>query len=113
MICFPAAYIVSIFLDFIGLSRQPDRDTDVEILLLRQHLRMLQYKRPHQPRMSRYEQRAFVALACQLPGLRASAQTRRSQVVLPFRSDTRIEATPRACAAHMDLQAASAAWPDH
>ena len=55
MIFFLVAHVFSILVDLIGLSRQTDRDKDVEILLLRQQLRILQRKQAHAPRISRWE----------------------------------------------------------
>lgn len=54
MIFFGLAQAVSAMLDLIALIGQSDRDKDIEILLLRQQLRILQRKQPQAPRISRW-----------------------------------------------------------
>jgi hypothetical protein len=49
MICFLVAHTCSILLDLIWVARRTDIDKDVEILLLRQQLRILQRKQPRSP----------------------------------------------------------------
>ena len=44
MTCYLLAHIVSLLFDLIWLGRRADQDKDVEILLLRQQLRILQPK---------------------------------------------------------------------
>src|SRR3712207_88627 len=55
MIFFLAAHAFSLLLDLIGLSRQTGHAKDVEILLLRQQLRILQRKQPSPLRISEWE----------------------------------------------------------
>ncbi len=88
MIFFVVAHIFSLLCDLAGLSRQTDHDKDVEILLLRQQLHILQRKQSHPLRISRWEKLTLVVLAHKLTGLTASTRTRLSQVVLLFKPDT-------------------------
>ena len=88
MIFFLVAHVFSILLDLIGLHRQADQDKDVEILLLRQQLRMLQRKQPHPPRISRWEKLTLLVLVGKLTGLTTGARARLGQVVLLFKPDT-------------------------
>ena len=91
MLFFLVAHVFSILLDLIGLRHQTDHAKDVEILLLRQQLRILQRKQPHPPHISRWEKLTLVVLARQLTGLTASGRARLSQVVLLFKPDTLVK----------------------
>src|SRR3712207_6578283 len=82
------AQAFSLLLDLIWLEYRGGYDKDVEILLLRQQLRILQRKQPHAPCISRWEKRTRGALAGKLPGLTNSALTRLSQVVLLCKPET-------------------------
>ena len=88
MICFVLAQAFSLLLDLIWLNRQAEHDKDVEILLLRQQLRMLQRKQPRTPRISRWEKLTLLVLVGKLTALTTSARARLSQVVLLFKPDT-------------------------
>ena len=88
MMFFLMAHVFSVLLDLIRLGRQTDRGKDLEMLLLRQQLRILQRKQPHAPRISRWEKLTLVLLARNLTGLTTSARTHISQVVLLFKPDT-------------------------
>ena len=88
MVFFLLAQAFSLFLDLIGLRHQADHDKDLEILLLRQQLRILQRKQSHAPRITRWEKLTLVVLARQLTGLTSDARCRLSHVVLLFKPDT-------------------------
>ena len=88
MLFFLLAQAFSLLLDLIWLGRRAEQDKDVEILLLRQQLRMLQRKHPHAPRISRWDKLTVVVLAGKLTGLTTSARSRLSQAVLLFKPDT-------------------------
>ncbi|HSH79977.1 MAG TPA: integrase core domain-containing protein [Herpetosiphonaceae bacterium] len=88
MIYFVLAQAFSLLLDLIGLNRRAKHDKDVEILLLRQQLRILQRKHPHPPRLSRWEKLTLVVLAGKLTALTSTARTQLGHVVLLFKPDT-------------------------
>ncbi len=88
MLFFLLAQVFSLLLDLIGLSRQTDHDKDLEILLLRQQLRILQRKQPQPPRISRWEKLILLILVGKLVALTTSARSRLSHVVLLFKPDT-------------------------
>jgi putative transposase len=75
-------------LDLLWLRRRADHDKDVEILLLRQQLRMLQRKQPRTPRISRWEKLPLLVLAGKLTDVTTRARARLGQVVLLFKPDT-------------------------
>ncbi len=81
------AYLL-VLLDFIWVAHRTDIDKDVEILLLRQQLRILQRKQPRSPRISRWEKLTLVLFVSKLTTLSTSARARLTQVVLLFKPDT-------------------------
>ena len=88
MFFFVLAQVFSLLLDLISLRCRSDHDKDVEILLLRQQLRILQRKQPRAPRIARWEKLTLVVLAGKLTGLTTAVRARRAQVVLLFKPDT-------------------------
>ena len=88
MIYYLLAHALSLLLDLIWCCRRAHRDKDIEILLLRQQLRILQRQQPHPPRISRSEKVTLVVLAGKLAALTTRARTRLSQVVILFKPDT-------------------------
>ena len=88
MLFFLLAHVFSLLLDLIWVGHRSEHDKDLEILLLRQQLRVLQRKQPQPPRISRWEKLALVVLASKLTGMTTSSRTLLSQVVLLFKPDT-------------------------
>lgn len=88
MIYFVLAHIWAFLLDLIAITRRSDREKDLEILLLRQQLRILQRKQPHPPHIARWEKLGLVVLAAKLMAVSSSARTRLDQVVLLFKPAT-------------------------
>ncbi len=82
------AQAFSLLLDLIWLGRRAEQDKDLEILLLRQQVRILQRKQPQLPRISWWEKLTLVILARKLTGLTSQGRARLSQVVLLFKPDT-------------------------
>ncbi len=78
----------SLLLDLIWVARRGDQDKDVEIVLLRQQLRILQRKQPRPPRISRWQKLTLVVLAGKLTTLTNAARARLGQVVLLFKPET-------------------------
>ncbi len=88
MLFFLLAHVWSVLLDLMWLGRRSRQDNDLEILLLRQQLRILQRKQRHAPRISRCEKRTLVVLACNMTTMTTSARGRLGQVMLVFKPDT-------------------------
>ena len=88
MLFFLLAQAFSLLLDLLWGRCPADHDKDLEIVLLRQQLRILQRKQPRLPRISRWEKRTLVVLARNLTGLTTSVRGRLSQVVLLCKPDT-------------------------
>ncbi len=88
MIFYLLAQTLSLFLDPLWLGRRAARDKDIEILLLRQQLRILQRKQPRSPRTSRWEKLALIVLVSKPTPVTRSARARIGQVVLLFQPET-------------------------
>ncbi len=88
MFFFLLAQAFSLLLDLIWLRCRTDHDKEVEILLLRQQLRILQRRQPHSPRISRCEKLTLIVLAGKLTALTTSTRARLSEVVILFKPDT-------------------------
>src|SRR5437764_420895 len=69
-------------------TRRTDRDKDLEILLLRHQLRVLQRERPRPPRLSRWEKLALAVLAAKLAHLATGPRARLDQVLLLVKPET-------------------------
>src|SRR5688572_23757430 len=82
------AQAFALLLDLIWLGRRAAHDKDLEILLLRQQLRILQRKQGRAPRLARWEKLTLVVLARKLMRLTPSARSRLGQLVLIFKPDT-------------------------
>ena len=63
MLFFLLAHVWAVLLDLMWLGRRSRQDNDLEILLLRQHLRIRQRKQLHAPRISQWEKRTLVVRA--------------------------------------------------
>ena len=87
MLFFHLMQAFSLPLDLIWVSRRDDRDKDLEILLLRQQLRMPQRMQPQVPRISRWKKLTLLILVGKLTAMTGSAWARLSQVILVFKSD--------------------------
>ena len=85
MICFRFSQALSMLLDLLWLGRRADHDKDLEILLLRQQLRILQRKQPHTPRISRWQKLMLLGLAGKLT---SSTRVRLGQAVPLFKPET-------------------------
>ena len=88
MIFLVLQHILSFLLGLLTMASGAERDKDLEILLLRQQLRILQRKQSHAPRISRWEKLVLVVLAGKLTALTNSTRPRLSHVVLLFKPET-------------------------
>ncbi len=88
MLFFLLAQAVSLLLDLLCLRYRAEHDKDLEILILRQQLRILQRKHSHTPRISCWEKLTLVVLVGKLIGLTTSARARLGPVVLLVKPDT-------------------------
>jgi putative transposase len=82
------AHLVSLLLDIFTITRRSERHKSLEILLLRQQLRILQRQHPQPPRVSCWEKLALAVLAAKFVALGRGGRDRLNQVVLLFKPDT-------------------------
>ncbi len=80
-------HLLSFLLDLNTVARRSDRDKNMEILLLRQQLRILQRTQPRPPRISHWEKLSLRVLAGKLTTLTNTSRVRRSQVVFPVKPE--------------------------
>ena len=88
MIFFLLSSIFSLVLDVIRVRRQTDHDKDVEIILLRQQLRILHRNQHRPPRISRWQKLALLVLASKLTTMSSKTHARLSQVIVLVKPDT-------------------------
>ncbi len=88
MVWFVLLHLVMFLVDLVTVTRRTDRDKDVEILLLRHQLPLLQRERPQPPRLSRWEKLTLAVLTAKLTHLAAGPRTRLDQVLFLFKPET-------------------------
>ena len=81
-------HLLGFLVDLLTASRGPDRDKDLEILLLRHQLRLLQRRSPRPPRLSRWERLTVAVLAAKLARLAAGSRRHLSRTVLLAQPET-------------------------
>ncbi len=86
MFFFLTAQVLSVLLDFITIAGRSRHDKDIEILLLRQQLRVLQRKQTYPLRISRWEKLTLVVLARKL--IVRTTRTRLPHIVFLFKPET-------------------------
>ena len=88
MACLVLAHAVSFVVDLLVVARPgADRDQDLELLLLRHQVRLLQ-RRQARPRLSRWEKLTLTVLAATAAQLADSPRHRLGQLVLLVRPET-------------------------
>ncbi len=80
--------LISLLLDLFAISHRSHSQKDLEILLLRQQLRILQRHHPVTPRISRWEKLGLAVLAAKFIGNGRGAKSKLDQVLLLFKPET-------------------------
>jgi putative transposase len=88
MIYLLIAQLVSLLLDLFTISRRSEHQKDLQILLLRHQLRILQRQHPRKPTVSRWDKLALAVLVAKLTGPAHGAKEKLDGVVLLFKPDT-------------------------
>ncbi len=88
MIVFVLGRIFSLVLDVIAVARRSDHQKDLEILLLRHQLRILQRQQPRPPRLCLWDKLGLTVLAAKLVARSSSRRDQLSRAVLLFKPDT-------------------------
>jgi putative transposase len=88
MIYLLISQLISLLVDLFTISRPSDHQKDLQILLLRHQLRIMQRQHPQKPNVSRLDKLTLAVLASKLanPALRAKAKF--DGVLLLFKPDT-------------------------
>ena len=92
------AHFVAFLVDLATAARPTDRDKDLEIVLLRHQVRLLQRRHPRPPRPS-LEKLTLVVLAAKLKCCSAGPHTRLGQALLVFRPEPYSSGIGSSCAA--------------
>ena len=82
------AHLFSLLLDLLGLFARSELEKDLEILLLRQQIRLLQRTRPRSPRLSWWDKFPLTILAAKLVQGAKHSRTRLSHSLLLFTPET-------------------------
>lgn len=82
------AQLIALLFDLFTTRGRSEQQKDLEILLLRQQLRILQRHHPTAPRLARWEKFGLVVLAARFTGLGPGAKTKLNQALLLFKPDT-------------------------
>ena len=88
MIYLLISQLVSLLLDLFAFSRRSKPDKDLQILLLRQQVRIVQRQHPTTPRVSRWDKLALAVLANKLTRLSHISKGTLDQTFLPSKPDT-------------------------
>jgi putative transposase len=85
---FVLTHFVAFFVDVVGGTRPGNREKDLQILVLRHQVRLLQRQRPRPPRLTRGEKLTLAVLAAALARLTAGPRHQLDQHLLLFKPDT-------------------------
>ena len=81
-------FVWAFVLDLAAVSRLAEDEKDLEIMLLRQQLRIAERKQPRGPHLPRWQKVPLVALAMQLKGKTTHGREKLEESVLLFKPDT-------------------------
>ncbi len=81
-------FVWTFVLDLAAVSRLAEDEKDLEIMLLRQQLRIVERKQPRGPHLARWQKVLLAALAMQLKSKTTHAREKLAESVLLFRPDT-------------------------
>jgi putative transposase len=82
------AQLFWLVIDVLAVDRLSKQEKDIEVLLLRQQLRILERKQQRPPRITRWEKLTLAVLAAWLKEKTARGRSRLTEVMLLFKPDT-------------------------
>lgn len=88
MFWFVLAHFVAFIVDLAIGTRRGDREKDLQLLVLRQQVRLLQRQRPRLPRLARGEKLTLAVLTAALARLTAGPRGQLDRYLLLFKPDT-------------------------
>ncbi len=81
-------FLWSFLLDLAAVSRLAEDDKDLEIMLLRQQLRIVERKQPRGPHIPRWQKVPLAALAMRLKGTTSNAHEKLAESIILFKPET-------------------------
>ena len=88
MAWFVLAQLFTLMLDILTLRRQSEHEKDVEILLLRQQLRIVERKQLHTCRLSRWDKLNLAVLTARLKAITTGGRERLKEVIRLVQPET-------------------------
>src|SRR5438874_11385594 len=88
MVWFVLAQVFTLVLEMLTLRGQSEREKDIEILLLRQQLRIVERKQSRPRRLSRWEKLSLAVLTARLKAVTSGGRDRLRQVMRFFQPET-------------------------
>lgn len=88
MIYHVIAQLISLLLDLLTTKLRTEQQKDLEILLLRQQLLILQRRHPNTPHLSHWEKLGLAVLTAKFVDLGRGAKTKLNEALLLFKPDT-------------------------
>src|SRR5687768_13393387 len=88
MFWFVLIQLFTLGLDIVALRSQSAREKDLEILLLRQQLRIVERKQTRPPRLSRWEKLSLAVLTARFKTVAAGGRKRLQKVMRLFQPET-------------------------
>ena len=88
MVWFVLARVLAFLVDLIVVRHRSACEKDLEIVLLRHQLRLLQRQCPQPPRLARWEKLPLAVLAAKLAGMAAGGRTQLGRSLLLFKPET-------------------------
>src|SRR5215213_7160435 len=85
---FVVAQAFTLVLEVLALLRQSEREKDIEILLLRQQLRIVERSQSRPRHLSRWEKLSLAVLTARLKAVTMGGRERLRQVVRLFQAET-------------------------
>ena len=88
MLWFVLGHFVAFLVDLVLGTRRGNREKDLQILVLRHQVRLLQRQRPRPPRLTHGKKLTLAVLAAALARLTTGPRSRLDQYLLLFKPDT-------------------------
>src|SRR5919202_5106580 len=88
MAWFLLAHMLALLVDLLAMGRRSADEKDLQIVLLRHELRLLQRRQPAPPRLGRWEKLPLAVLAAKLAGAVAGGKARLSRSLLVVSPET-------------------------
>ena len=88
MVWFVVAQLFTLMLDILTLHRQSEHEKDIEILLLRQQLRIVERKQPRTYQLSRWDKLNIAVLTARFKAITTGGRERLREVIRLVQPET-------------------------